>query len=154
MEIETEILGAVTPSQNQKTFPLFVKAGRGRGREAKKWGRFLVLDVTGGNVPRRRRSHHHAIGAYDSLSIHQALRACEVGSCKGENVIAEWDFIRSLILRERRDSNITCSVQVVALFSKELATFSNRVTLFARRKKLRPPSPQWTKWTKEKDLLR
>ena len=55
MEIETEILGAVTPNQNQKTFPLFVKAGRGRGRDAKNEEGFLVLDVTEGNVPRRRR---------------------------------------------------------------------------------------------------
>jgi len=32
---------------------------------------------------------------------------------------------RSWNIRTREDLNITCSVQVVALFSKELATFSS-----------------------------
>jgi len=33
--------------------------------------------------PRRIGSHHHTIGAYEAVSSHHALRACEVGSRKG-----------------------------------------------------------------------
>jgi hypothetical protein len=42
-------------------------------------GNFLVFaHALPGACPRRIGSHHHAIGAYEAVSSHHALRACEV----------------------------------------------------------------------------
>ena len=77
MEIETELLGDETPNQNQKTFPLFVKAGRGRGRDAEKLEGFLVLDASEASAPRRRRWNYHERRAYGEVQSHYVLGACE-----------------------------------------------------------------------------
>jgi len=87
--------------------------------------------VTGGNVPRRRRSHHHAIGAYDSLSIHQALRACEVGSCKGENVTAITKMstlMGAIFVRGEGGRSFLRLAKSVTRFEKVASSFEKRAT--------------------------
>ena len=64
-------------------FPLRPR-GVGGGDAGKMQGNFLVFAHASPRAcPRRIVSLHHAIGAYDAVSSHHALRACEVGSRKG-----------------------------------------------------------------------
>ncbi|MEI7720287.1 MAG: hypothetical protein WCI89_03730 [bacterium] len=77
-----------TAKQNQK-FPFhffFRFAVEGWGEETRgkcKEIFWFLHTLIPGACPRRIGSHHHAIGAYETVSSHHALRACEVGSRKG-----------------------------------------------------------------------
>jgi hypothetical protein len=61
----------------------------GGGDARKMQGNFLVFAHASPRAcPRRIGSLHYAIGAYDVVSSHHALRACEVGSSKGDTLTA------------------------------------------------------------------
>ena len=77
-----------TAKQNQKiSFPFLFPlrgGGVGGGGARKMQGNFLVFAHASPRAcPRRIRSLHRAIRAYEAVSSHHALRACEVGSRKG-----------------------------------------------------------------------
>jgi len=56
----------------------FSHTGVGGGDARKMQGNFLVFAHASPRAcPRRIGSHHHAIGAYEAVSSHHALRACD-----------------------------------------------------------------------------
>ena len=67
-------------NQNQKfSFPFFAGSPHTPRRKRNCKEKFWVLvHATGGSVRGAHCSLHHEIGAYDSVSSHHALRACEV----------------------------------------------------------------------------
>ena len=79
-----------TAKQNQKFpfhffFRFAAEGGREEGGAQEKCKEIFLASAHASPraCPRRIGSHHHAIGAYEAVSSHHALRACEVGSRKG-----------------------------------------------------------------------
>src|SRR3989344_1642808 len=72
--------GVKRRNQNQKfSFPFFAGSPHTSSRKRNCKEKFWVLvHATGGSVRGAHCSLHHAIRAYDSVSSHHALGACEV----------------------------------------------------------------------------